>query len=163
MSMRQQSLLIVLVGVPGSGKSTWASRNASEAVIVSQDDLIDAITPSGFQYSARPIYGAAEEAVARSALGLGRLVIIDRTNRTRSLRQRWLALAREANCPAVAIVMSADIETCRVRNNARNHRRKVCTERMERMISLFELPSLEEGFARIVTDVQCPTIEALFE
>ena len=115
MSMRQQSLLIVLVGVPGSGKSTWASRNALEAVIVSQDDLIDAITPSGFQYSARSIYGAAEEAVARSALALGRLVIIDRTNRTRSLRQRWLAVAREANCPAVAIVMSADIETCRER------------------------------------------------
>jgi len=41
-------LLILLIGLPGSGKSTWAHRNARDAIVVSQDDLIDAITPLGF-------------------------------------------------------------------------------------------------------------------
>jgi adenylate kinase family enzyme len=58
--------LVVLVGPPRSGKSTWAHRNGYSAVHVSQDDLIDATTPAGFG------------------------------------RQRWLRIAREAGCPAVA-------------------------------------------------------------
>src|ERR1700727_2019295 len=60
--------LIVLVGPPGSGKTTWARRNGRGAVHVSQDGLIDAITPDGFDHVWRPIYGQAEDAVARAAL-----------------------------------------------------------------------------------------------
>ena len=60
--------LIVLVGHPGSGKTTWARRNGRGAVHVSQDGLIDAITPDGFNHLYRPIYREAEDAVARAAL-----------------------------------------------------------------------------------------------
>ena len=151
-------VLILLVGVPGSGKSTWAYRNAQSAIVVSQDDLIDAITPSGFDRSARPIYAAAEEAIARSALSAGRVVIIDRTNRTRSLRRRWLTMAREARCPVVAIVMSADLETCRDRNNSRSGPLRVCETRMERMIGIFETPRPDEGFDAVLGDNAYPTV-----
>jgi predicted kinase len=151
-------VLILLVGVPGSGKSTWAYRNAQSAIVVSQDDLIDAITPSGFDRSARPIYAAAEEAIARSALSAGRAVIIDRTNRTRSLRRRWLTIAREARCPVVAIVMCADLETCRDRNNSRTGPRSVCETRMNRMIAVFETPEPDEGFDAVLDDTAYPTM-----
>ena len=56
----QRPCLIVLVGPPDSGKSEWARGNGAGVVIVSQDDLIDAITPHGFEYSFRPVYAAAE-------------------------------------------------------------------------------------------------------
>jgi len=85
--------LMVLVGPPGSGKSTWAKRNGRGAVHVSQDDLIDAFSPDGFEHVYRPIYGAAEDAVARTALEHGQTVIVDRTNRTHGHRRRWLAIA----------------------------------------------------------------------
>ena len=94
--------LIILVGPPGSGKSTWAKQNGRGAVHVSQDDLIDAISPDGFDHIYRPVYAAAEDAVARAALKHGNTVIVDRTNRTRRHRDRWLAIAREADCPAIA-------------------------------------------------------------
>jgi predicted kinase len=155
---REGPILILLVGVPASGKSTWANRNAPHAIVVSQDDLIDAITPSGFDHSARPVYAAAEEAIARTALRNGRSVIVDRTNRTRALRKRWLAIAREAECAAVAIVMSADWETCRARNRARFGPRRVCEERIERMIAVFEAPDVSEGFRAIVDDCRCQTV-----
>jgi predicted kinase len=131
--------------------------------VVSQDDLIDAITPSGFDHSARPIYAAAEEVIARTALRAGRIVIVDRTNRTRALRKRWIAIAQEMQCAVVAITMSADVETCRSRNRARSGLRCVCEERMERMISVFEAPQLEEGFDAIVDDRRCPTVLAVIE
>src|SRR5512142_3094828 len=95
--------LVVLVGPPASGKSTWARRNGRGTVHVSQDDLIDAITPDGFEHIYRPVYRDAEDAVARAALDAGHTVIVDRTNRTRVHRERWLAIARDAGCPAVAV------------------------------------------------------------
>ncbi len=117
--------LIVLVGPPGSGKSTWAHQNRHGVVHVSQDDLIDAITPGGFDHMYRSVYRAAEDAVARAALQAGHIVIVDRTNRTRAHRERWLALAREAACPAIAVVMSTSEELCRERNAKRPGNRRV--------------------------------------
>ncbi len=114
--------LLVLVGPPGSGKSTWARQNGSGAVHVSQDGLIDAITPDGFDHVYRPVYRAAEDAAARAALEDGHTVIVDRTNRTRRHRERWLRIAREADAPAIAVEMCAPASLCRERNRARDAR-----------------------------------------
>ena len=69
-------------------------RNGRGAVHVSQDGLIDAITPDGFDHVYRPVYREAEDAVARAALQAGHTVIVDRTNRTRAHRERWLHISR---------------------------------------------------------------------
>jgi predicted kinase len=144
--------LIVLVGPPGSGKSTWARRNCRGTVHVSQDDLIDAITPGGFDHLYRSVYHQAEDAVARAALRAGQTVIVDRTNRTRAHRQRWLEIAHEESCRATAVVMSAPEQLCRERNAHRAGARRVSDERMERMFAAFEPVDTAEGFAAIHFD-----------
>jgi protein phosphatase len=144
--------LIVLVGSPGSGKTTWARRNGHGAVHVSQDDLIDAITPAGFDHIYRPVYREAEDAIARAALRAGHTVIVDRTNRTRAHREHWLRIAREAQCPAVAVVMSTPPELCRERNAARTGPRRLSGERMERMLAALERVRSDEGFAAVHFD-----------
>ena len=144
--------LIVLVGPPGSGKTTWARRNGHGAVHVSQDDLIDAITPAGFDHIYRPVYREAEDAIARAALRAGHTVIVDRTNRTRAHRERWLRIAHEAQCPAVAVVITTAPELCRARNAARTGPRRLSGERMERMLAAFEPVDHNEGFAAIYCD-----------
>ena len=144
--------LVVLVGVPASGKSTWARRNARGAVVIGQDELIDAITPGGFDHAYRPVYAAAEDAVARAGLRGRHTVIVDRTNRTRAHRKRWLDLAREAGCPAVAVVMAATEEECRERNARRTDHRRPSDERMQRMLAAFEPVAKEEGFERVYFD-----------
>ena len=141
--------LIVLVGPPGSGKTTWARRNGHGAVHVSQDDLIDAITPAGFDHIYRPVYREAEDAIARAALRVGHTVIVDRTNRTRAHRDRWLRIAHEAQCPAVAVVMSTPPELCRQRNDERAGQRRLSSERMERMLAALETVCNDEGFAAV--------------
>ena len=144
--------LIVLVGPPGSGKSTWARRNGYGVVHVSQDDLIDAITPCGFDHVYRPIYREAEDALARAALRASHTVIVDRTNRTRAHRERWLHLSREESCPAFAVVMTTPAELCRRRNGRRDGSRRVSDERMDRMLAAFESVSADEGFAAVHYD-----------
>jgi predicted kinase len=141
--------LVVLVGAPGSGKSTWAREHGLGAVHVSQDGLIDAISPDGFEHVYRPIYAAAEDAVAREGLRRGNTVIVDRTNRTREHRRRWIAIAREAGCPAVAVAMTASAEVCRMRNRERGPERCLSDERMERMLAALEPIGPHEGFAAV--------------
>jgi predicted kinase len=144
--------LIVLVGPPGSGKSEWARRNSAGAVIVSQDDLIDAITPHGFDYAFRPVYAAAEDATAKAGLAAGFPVIVDRTNRTRALRARWIRIAEETGCAVVAVEMTTPDDVCRARNNARRDHRRVSGERLERMLMAMEPVASDEGFAALFRD-----------
>jgi protein phosphatase len=144
--------LIVLVGPPGSGKSTWAKQNGHGAVHISQDDLIDAISPNGFEHVYRPIYAAAEDAAARTALERGHTVIVDRTNRTRAHRLRWLAIANEADCPAIAVTMRAPFALCRERNRCREDKRRLTEERMDRMIAAFEPVQRGEAFTAVFDD-----------
>ena len=146
---RSLPCLVVLVGPPGSGKTTWALRNGRGAVHVSQDALIDAITPDGFDHVYRPIYREAENAVARAALQAGHTVIVDRTNRTRAHRERWLQIAQEASSPAVAIVMTTPASLCRARNAERNAISRLSDERMERMLAALEPVQQDEGFVSI--------------
>jgi predicted kinase len=141
--------LIVLTGPPASGKTTWARRNGRGAIHVSQDGLIGAITPDGFEHVYRPVYTQAEDAVARAALQAGHTVIVDRTNRTRAHRQRWLEIAREASCPAIAVVMTTPETLCRERNAQRNRDSRLSDERMDRMFAAFEPIGPAEGFAAI--------------
>src|SRR5580700_2410166 len=141
--------LIVLVGPPGSGKTSWARRNGRGAVHVSQDDLIDAITPSGFDHIYRPVYREAEDAIARAALRAGHTVIVDRTNRSRAHRERWLQIARKAECPAVAVVMTTSEALCRDRNAMRDPGQRLSEERMERMLAALEPVRSDEGFVSI--------------
>jgi predicted kinase len=141
--------LVVLVGPPGSGKSTWAERNGRGAIHVSQDGLIDAISPDGFEHVYRPIYAAAEDALARAALRDGHTVIVDRTNRTREHRRRWLEMTQAVGCPAIAVVMQASDALCRARNGERDPQRRLSEERMERMLAAREPVRADEGFAAI--------------
>jgi predicted kinase len=141
--------LIVLAGPPGSGKTTWARGNGRGAVHVSQDGLIGAITPDGFEHVYRPVYRQAEDAVARAALQAGHTLIVDRTNRTRAHRQRWLEIARDASCPAIAVVMTTPETLCRERNARREPGSRLSDERMDRMLAALESVSPIEGFAAV--------------
>jgi predicted kinase len=151
--------LILLVGPPGSGKTTWARRYGSGAIHVSQDDLIDAITPHGFEHRYRPVYAAAEDAVARQALASGHSVIVDRTNRTRAHRERWLRIARECGCPAIAVEMATPAAVCRERNRLRQDYRRLSEERMDRMFAAMEPVGQGEGFAAIYTGDSVDLVE----
>ena len=56
--------LVVLVGPPSAGKSTWAKQNGRDAVHVAQDDLIDPLPRSSFGKTARLSLDSQSETVS---------------------------------------------------------------------------------------------------
>jgi len=94
--------LILTVGLPGSGKSTWISKQSSEIenlVIVSRDDLImfygkgDTYTEKWQTVDQKFIDRKLEESFSdavRFAEGNNGTVFVDMTNLTAKSRRKWL-------------------------------------------------------------------------
>lgn len=112
--------LVVLVGASASGKSTWASARYRTAEIVSSDALrgIAGSGPHDLDASA-DAFALLEQIVdARASRGL--TTVVDTLGLDLQRRSRWLALARTAGLPAVAVVFSTDAAQCRRRNAGRD-------------------------------------------
>ena len=96
--------LVVLLGVPGAGKSTWAAAHAAElgARVVS----FDALRWAGER---RQDVGAFRERGRRRVereLAAGRSVVVDAPNLERVDRVRWLGMARRHGAVTRLVVVT---------------------------------------------------------
>ena len=138
--------IIVLTGLPGSGKSTWLERRGVTALssdwvrLVLADDMTDqSIHPRVFQ---------TLRYLLRHRLAMGRPeTYVDATHLTPEERRPYIQIARWYGCEAEAVFFDVPLETCRERNRARN--RVVPDEAMLLMAAKLRPPSVEEGFARV--------------
>ncbi len=114
--------LVVLVGVSGSGKSTFARKHfkPTEALssdwcrgLVSDDENSQAATPDAFDVL---------HFIARKRLAAGRLTVVDATNVQAESRKPLVELAREFHCLPVAIVLDVPERVAHERNQARPDR-----------------------------------------
>ena len=114
--------LVVLVGVTGSGKSTFAARHFRPTEVLSSDFFRGLV---GDDENDQSVTAAAFEAlhvVAAKRLAIGRLTVIDATNVQPDARRPLVALAREHHVLPVAIVLDISERTCIERNAARADR-----------------------------------------
>src|SRR4051794_6882508 len=82
----------VLVGMIGSGKSTYArSRADAGALVICHDDLTEMLHARyRYEQGLQALYRGMEGSLAGAALAAGRDAVIDRTHLTRESRARWV-------------------------------------------------------------------------
>jgi predicted kinase len=149
--------LYVLVGVPGSGKTTWIGRQMfdwTNTVIVSTDHHVEQYARSiGKTYSDvfKDYMPTAVDLMAKTAVDAfknNKVVIWDQTSTTAKTRTRKLRMA-PAHYKKVAVVFKTP--------NADTHAKmlnrpgkEIPTEIVQDMINKFEYPTVEEGFDSII-------------
>ncbi len=98
--------LVVLVGVSGSGKSTWAARHFAPAQVVSSDALRAVVGLHERDQRVSKDAFAVLDQIVDARLRRGLTTVIDTTGLEPDRRAAWLAMARRRQRPAHLVVLA---------------------------------------------------------
>jgi protein phosphatase len=114
--------LVALVGVSGSGKSTFASRHFLPSEVISSDFCRKLVSDDENDQSATAAAFAVLHTIAAKRLESGRITVIDATSVRPEDRKPIVQLAKDHHVFAYAIVLDVPSDVCRERNLARPDR-----------------------------------------
>jgi len=114
--------LVVLVGVTGSGKSTFARQHFKPTEVISSDFCRGLVADDENDQSATPAAFEVLHFIVGQRLKAGRLTVVDATNVQPEARRDLVLLAREYDVLPVAIVLDLPEKVCAERNAQRPDR-----------------------------------------
>jgi predicted kinase len=114
--------LVLLIGISGSGKSTFARRHFAPTEVLSSDAFRAMIVDDENDQSVSVEAFEALYVIARQRLAHRRLTVVDATNVQPKARQSLLRIAKEHDVLAVAIVFDVPESVAQARNAVRTDR-----------------------------------------
>jgi len=141
-----QGIVVLAIGLPGSGKSSWFKRHnvtplSSDMV---RSLLFDDVREQRFQDL---VFSNLRSMLKARLIARRPTNYVDATNLTPHERQHWIKLAKDYNYEVHAVFFDVPLEVCIERHNRRD--RVVPEEAMRRMAAKLKPPSFQEGFAKI--------------
>ncbi len=114
--------LVTLVGVSGSGKSTFAAKHFLPTEVISSDFCRGLVSDDENDQAATKAAFEVLHFITGKRLEAGRLTVVDATNVQPEARGGLLKLAKEHHVLAVAVVLDVPERICADRNAAREDR-----------------------------------------
>lgn len=150
MNKIKKNKFIMLVGLPGSGKSYEAERLNKlyeNAVILSSDKIREEVLGDINDQSNNKLVFKLMEQYTVLNLSKGKTVIYDSTNISRKRRMEFLDKIKDIDCMKECYLVLTDYHVCLENNSKRD--RQVPTGVIDRMYMQFEIPQKREGWDNI--------------
>lgn len=141
-----KGIVVLAIGLPGSGKSTWFKRH--NVTPLSSDMmrtiLFDDVREQRFQDL---VFSNLRSMLKARLIAKRPTNYVDATNLTPHERQHWIKLAKDYNYEVQAVFFDVPLDVCIERHQRRD--RVVPEDAMRRMAAKLKPPSFDEGFAKI--------------
>jgi predicted kinase len=138
--------VILAIGLPGSGKSSWFKRNNINPL--SSDMLRMLLFDDAQEQRFQDLVFSNLRSMLKARLIARRpLNYVDATNLTPHDRQSWIKLAKDYGYEVQAVFFDVPVEVCIERNRRRE--RVVDEEIMRKMAAKLKPPTFEEGFSKV--------------
>ena len=114
--------LILLQGLPASGKTSWAKafmKDNNDYIRVNKDDIREYFRLNKYSKESDIVVIETERVLAVNALSLGKSVIVDDTNFNQKYCQYWKDLASTASIQYTEKVFDTPVEECIKRDSER--------------------------------------------
>jgi predicted kinase len=131
--------LVIFVGLPGSGKSTYYREHyAATHVHVSKDLMPNARSRDDQQRK-----------LIEQALAAGKSVVVDNTNPSRDSRAALIAIGKRFGAHVIGYFFDVDVRACIVRNREREGRARVPEVAIFTTKKKLQPPDADEGFDEV--------------
>jgi len=150
-------ILAVMVGISGSGKSTYATglktslrlENGKNVELVQTDEIRVELTGNAEDQSQNGrVFSVARTRVG-DFLGQGKNVIIDATSLSRKDREEWVVIGKAKGAEIRAHFINVPITTAKAQNAKRD--RKVPEWVIDKQLAKLVAPTEAEGFDKVIT------------
>ncbi|MCF0220033.1 MAG: AAA family ATPase [Muribaculaceae bacterium] len=130
----ERQVVVLLMGIPASGKSTFCGRYLSHYMRINLDTLKTR---------------HRETIALEDAFANNQSVVVDNTNVTKAEREKYINMAKEKSYAVAGFFFQSNVKSCVVRNNEREREARVPAKAIAAKSNQLEIPNYDEGFDRL--------------
>ncbi|MGC1363872.1 MAG: ATP-binding protein, partial [Silvibacterium sp.] len=142
-----KGFVVLTIGLPGSGKTTWFKRRGVTPLSsdMLRSILFDDITEQRYQGL---VFSTLRSLLRARLIAKMPWNYVDATNLSPHERRQWIKMAKSFGYDVQAVFFDVPLEICMERNSKRE--RTVSDETMKKMAERLRPPNFKEGFSKIV-------------
>ncbi len=141
-----KGVVVLAIGLPGSGKSTWFRRRGVTPLSsdMLRSILFDDITEQRYQGL---VFSTLRSLLRARLIARMPWNYVDASNLSSHERRQWIKMAKGFGYEVHAVFFDVPLEVCLERNRRRE--RQVKEEVVQRLAAKLKPPTFEEGFTKI--------------